>query len=338
VDFDGDGNLDLISGSYDPGELYLFRGLGGGKFAAREVIRDKSGKPILRVPNQKDRIESFGSWVTMVDWYDRGVLDILVGTIDGRMFLRRNEGTRTKPAYATENEWVKVGSKRLRVPGRHANPVIADWDGDGRWDIITGSADGGVYWYRNVGERGRPAFAAPVALIPKHDGWSAWSSIPGYREWLDAGQVPRAGIRSQIAVVDYDGDGKLDILLGDFCSYLHVKKDLTPEQRRAFEAARDRQDKAAGALREGEEALERRWRTTIQGVPRSELLKPENIAKNRKVYQKMYQEMCDAPAYQKQTAENEQAKQDLTKYIDAGTSEAHAPAIAHGYVWLFRRK
>jgi hypothetical protein len=53
VDFDGDGKLDLISGSYDPGELYLFRGLGGGKFAAREVIRDKSGKPILRCPTRR---------------------------------------------------------------------------------------------------------------------------------------------------------------------------------------------------------------------------------------------------------------------------------------------
>ena len=59
MDFDGDGILDLVSGSYDPGELYLFRGLGKGQFAAREVIRDRSGKPILKVPNQKHKIESF---------------------------------------------------------------------------------------------------------------------------------------------------------------------------------------------------------------------------------------------------------------------------------------
>ena len=130
----------------------------------------------------------------------------------------------------------------------HANPVIADWDGDGRWDIITGSADGGVYWYRNVGKRGRPQFAPPVALIPKHEGI-------GYSELLDAGQEPRPGIRSQIAVVDYDGDGKLDILLGDFCTYLHVKNDLTSRQRREFEATRDRQDRAARQLRDQMDAL-----------------------------------------------------------------------------------
>jgi len=70
--------------------------------------------------------ESFGSWMALVDWNDRGVLDILVGTFDGMMFLRRNEGTRTKPVYSDKNEWVMAGNKRLRVPGgAHANPVIA---------------------------------------------------------------------------------------------------------------------------------------------------------------------------------------------------------------------
>jgi hypothetical protein len=327
VDFDGDGKLDLISGSYDPGEVYLFRGMGKGKFAAPEVIKDKSGKPILKVPNQRDRVESFGSWVSMVDWSDRGVLDILVGTFDGMMFLRRNEGTRTKPAYATENEWVMVGTKRLRIPGgAHANPVIADWDGDGLWDIITGSADGGVYWYRNIGKRGQPAFAAPVALIAKHEGI-------GYSELLDAGQEPRPGIRSQIAVVDYDGDGKLDILVGDFCTYLHVKQDLTPEQRRAFEATRDRHDKEVKELRNSMDALRGRWNALMKDVPQSEWQTPENSAK----WQKMYQEMRNEPAYKKHQAQYEQAKQALQKYVEAGAG-ADSPAVAHGYVWFFRRR
>jgi hypothetical protein len=328
VDFDGDGKLDLVSGSYDPGELYLFRGLGGGKFAAREVIRDKSGKPILKVPDQKDRVESFGSWVALVDWDDDGDLDILVGTFDGMMFLRRNEGTRTKPVYSAQNEWVMVGPKRLRVPGgAHANPVIADWDGDGLWDILTGSGDGGVYWYRNVGKRGQPRFAPPVALIPPHVGI-------GYSELLDTGQQPRPGIRSQIAVTDYDGDGKLDILLGDFCTYLHVKPDLTPQERRAFEATRARQDKAAKALRDSMDALRGRWETVMKGVPKSEWNTPQNSAR----WQKMYQEMRDSPAYKAHMADYERVQKDLKKYVDGPASGADAPAAAHGYVWLFRRK
>jgi hypothetical protein len=221
-----------------------------------------------------------------------------------------------------------VGSKRLRVPGgEHANPVIADWDGDGLWDIITGAGDGGVYWYRNVGKRGQPKFAPPVALVPKHEGL-------GYSELLDVGQDPKPGIRSQIAVVDYDGDGKLDILLGDFCTYLHVKKNLSADERREFEATRSRQDKVTKGIRDGMDALRERWKEAMKGVPKSDWNTKENSAK----WQKMYKEMSESPARKKQMAEYEQTKEDLKKYVDAATSGADQPAAAHGYVWLFRRK
>jgi hypothetical protein len=45
VDLDGDGYADIISGSW-PGELFLFRGLPGGKFAAPEMLKDKDGNII----------------------------------------------------------------------------------------------------------------------------------------------------------------------------------------------------------------------------------------------------------------------------------------------------
>lgn len=328
MDFDGDGKLDLVSGSYDPGELYLFRGLGQGKFAAREVIRDRSGKPILKVPDQKEKVESFGSWMTLVDWDDDGDLDILVGTFDGMIFLRRNEGTRTKPAYATQNEWVMVGSKRLRVPGgEHANPVIADWDGDGLWDIITGSGEGGVYWYRNVGKRGQPEFANPVALVAKHEGI-------GYSELLDAAQDPKPGIRAQIAVVDYDGDGKLDLLLGDFCTYLHVKKDLTAQQRQEFQATQQKQENTAKQLRESMDALRERYFQMMKDVPKAQWHTPENSAK----WQKMYQEMRDSPSYKKQMGEYERLEKELKKYVEGEARGGRGPDVPHGYVWLFQRK
>jgi hypothetical protein len=329
VDFDGDGKLDLVAGSYEPGELYLFRGLGGGKFAAREVIKDKSDKPILKVPDQKDAAESFCSWVTLVDWYGQGKLDVLVGTSDGMLFLRRNVGTRTEPVYATENEWVMVGPKRLRVPGgEHASPVIADWDGDGRWDILAGCLDGGVYWYRNVGTPGRPAFDPPVALVPGHAG-------RGFHSVLDTRQEPRPGVRSQIAVVDYDGDGKLDLLVGDYYTYSHLqlKKGLTPEQLRQFGAVRDRQDKALQEMRDAEEAVQDRWAGILKGIPKPERNSKENSAR----WQKMNVEMRESPAYNHLVEEFVRARQELQPYVEDDTSRVK-PFVTHGYVWLFRRK
>jgi hypothetical protein len=328
VDFDGDEQLDLVSGSYDPGELYLFRGHGRGQFSAREVITDKSGKPILKVPNQQQPVQSFGSWMTLVDWDDDGDLDILVGTFEGLMFLRRNEGTRKQPAYATTNEWVEVESKPLRVPsGQHANPVIGDWDGDGRWDLISGAGDGGVYWYRNTGQRGEPQFEPPLALVPKHEG-------TGYSELLDADQEPKPGIRSQIAVTDYDRDGKLDLLLGDFCTYLHIRQDLNSQQRSALEAARSQQDKAAKNLRESVDALRERYAKLLEGVPRAEWRTAENSAK----WQTMYREMQASAEYKAQMAEYNDARQHLQQFVDRQTGRSSGPDVAHGYVWLFRRK
>ena len=328
MDFDGDGKLDLISGSYDPGELYLFRGQGQGKFAAREVIDDKSGKPILKVPDQKDEVESFGSWMALVDWDDDGDLDILVGTFEGTMFLRTNEGTRTKPEYATANQWVKVGAKTLRVPGgEHATPVIADWDGDGRWDILTGSGGGGVYWYRNEGQPGKPQFAAPVTLVAKHEGI-------GYGELLDPDRGPKPGIRSQIAVTDYDGDAKLDLLVGDFCTYLHVKKDLSPDQRREYESVQKQQFAALMYLRGAIDDVRARYKESLAGVPKSEWRTPENEAK----FQQMYKAMNESAEHKAKSAEHERLEKELQKFVEPAEKPRSGPDVPHGYVWLFRRK
>lgn len=337
MDFDGDGHLDLVSGSYDPGELYLFRGQGEGKFAAREVLCDKNGKPIVKVPDQKEPVESFGSWMTLVDWDADGDLDIVVGTYDGFMFLRRNEGARKKPEYATENEWLAVGAKRLRVPGGsqipavesgHANPVIVDWDGDGMWDIVTGGAGGGVYWYRNAGPQGQPRLEAPVTLVPAHEGL-------GYSELLEAGQDPKPGIRSQIAVTDYDGDGKLDVLVGDFCTYLHVRKDLTDSERQEFEKLRQRQDQAAKGLREAMGTLQKQFAESMKGIPKSDWQTPANTEK----WRKMYQEVQESPTYKAKREEYEIVQRALPKFVErADKTRRSSPDVPHGYVWLFRRK
>jgi hypothetical protein len=246
VDYDGDGILDMISGSYDPGDIYLFRGLGKGKYADRELLHDESGVPLVhhpkelaeyhaiqkktgqRYPQGKDviraRVASFGSWPAMTDWDDDGDLDMLIGTFGGFLYLRINAGSRTEPSFAAESVQIDADGTPLRV-NSHANPVVADWDGDGLWDLVVGAADGSVVWYRNKGEKKAPAFAASQELLP------ALAENKFLTQYLAPGDAPRRGVRNQICVVDYDRDGKLDLLVGDYSSVLRQKPDLGADEK-----------------------------------------------------------------------------------------------------------
>jgi hypothetical protein len=329
VDFDGDGIDDLISGSYDPGEIYLFRGEGKGKFKARETVKDKSGKPVMRKPDQEISVESFGSWPAMVDWDGDGDLDLLFGGFDGSLNLRINEGARKAAAFATNNTVVTAGDKPVQVPEGHCTPVIADWDGDGRWDILSGAATGAVYWFRNVGKPGRPEFAAPVELVPPHKGI-------GYSEFLDTDEEPRPGIRTQIDVADYNGDGKLDLLVGDFCTYISPREDLSVAERREVAELRSRLERLEPAVEERNKRIQEEMKKFWEPIPLKEQL---TDAVQKKVRKK--QEEIDArPENKAITDEVGSVNQSLKRYLKPAGSGAigNGQDTPHGYVWLFLRK
>jgi hypothetical protein len=179
-----------------------------------------------------------------------------------------------------------------------------------------------------VGKKGRPELEMPVALVPKHDG-------VGYAELLDPAKEPQPGIRSQIAVADYDGDGKLDVLLGDFCTYLHLRKDLTAQERQAFEAVRARQAAAAKGLGDCTQAVRATYAKMMKGVPQSEWHTKDNMAK----WQKLYTEMRESPAYKKHQAEYDTARKETQSYVErAEGTRGGGPDVPYGFVWLFRRK
>lgn len=245
MDHDADGTLDFLSGSYDPGDVYLFRGLGGGRYEAARSLRDKSGLPLVHHPRElarylelkrddvedsdeatRARVASFGSWVAPVDWDADGDLDLLLGSFFGQVYLRTNEGTRAAPIYAEAVVPVRMGSEDLRVDA-HADPVVADWDGDGLWDLVVSAGDGSVGFYRNTGRRDAPAFAERRELVPPKT-----TSI-FFTQYLAPDELPGPGARAQICVADQDGDGRLDLLLGDW-STIRRLRPLTPEERAAF--------------------------------------------------------------------------------------------------------
>ena len=188
---------------------------GSGGFAAAEKLRDREGN-ILRLGQYWDYDarkwtgvetsefkEHLGIGAAAVDWDDDGDLDLVLGSFQGNFYVRLNEGSAREPAFATKSIVVEHDGEPVAIPGRDAIPEIVDWDGDGRFDILSGSGAGGVYWVRNIGtKKGEPEFAKPVALLGPSGNSSA--TAPGRR--------------TQVCVTDYDDDGDLDLLVGDYTS------------------------------------------------------------------------------------------------------------------------
>jgi hypothetical protein len=203
VDFDGDGKLDVISGSYSPGELYLFRGKGNGEFAKAEVIKDSYGKAL----NAGAASAPFA-----VDWDGDGDLDLIIGNIDGVVALAVNNGTRQEPVYALPVP-MRAADKPIKLNG-DAGPTVADWDGDGTPDLLVGDGAGQVVLYRgtNRQKNGIPRLMAGRVLVPGSNGVT--------------------GMRMKLCVTDFNGDGKLDLLAGDIVFSSARPDAVTAEERR----------------------------------------------------------------------------------------------------------
>ena len=196
MDLDGDGRTDMLSGSW-PGELYLFKRKPNGTFAAPEKL--KSGlMSTLNVGR--------ASAVAAADWDGDGDADLIVGNIDGQVWLLTNEGTKQKPSFSRK-EQLKAKGQAIKDDGGDAGPCVADWDGDGKLDLLLGSGSGSVVWYRNVGTATKPELAAPVNLIEK-------ATSP----WEGKADLTRSCVRAKPAVADWNGDGRPDLLVGDFVS------------------------------------------------------------------------------------------------------------------------
>jgi hypothetical protein len=211
VDLDGDGHDDVISGSYWPGDMFWFRGEGRGRYAARQKLKDANGKDLNAGAAWKSEkeynLESLAAAPHFADLDGDGDFDLLVGNIAGHVVFIPNAGTTTEPKFVgDERRALEAGGKELRVEG-DAGPFVVDWDGDGDLDLIVGGGDGAVSYYANVGTRTEARFAAATKLVEAR---TDPNPIP-------LGAEPKGpSMRSKVCATDWDGDGRLDLLVGDF--------------------------------------------------------------------------------------------------------------------------
>jgi hypothetical protein len=85
------------------------------------------------------------------------------------------------------------------------------------------------------------------------------------------------------------------------------------------------------------DSLRAKYKEEMKGVPQSEWNTPKNMSK----WQAMYTALRDSADYKRRMAEFERLQTEFPSYIDGsakGQRIGNDPAVAHGYVWLFRRK
>jgi hypothetical protein len=106
-----------------------------------------------------------------------------------------------------EQEWTK------RICTRQ---FVVDWDGDGKFDIVTGNFPGGFFWFKGEGKGKFAPKAEPINQGGKPL------------------KLPDPGHHSDPFVVDFDGDGDLDLLSGSTDAGVYLAensagKGKTPE-------------------------------------------------------------------------------------------------------------
>jgi hypothetical protein len=129
----------------------------------------------------------------VVDWNGDGRHDLLLGDREGFINLYLNEGSNESPRYGTRTR-LKAGGKEIKVRGPSA-PCLVDWNEDGRKDLLVGDGGGYLNLFLNAGSSAVPEYAST-------------SRIQADYQNID--------VRSNASpcIVDWNGDGRLDLLVG----------------------------------------------------------------------------------------------------------------------------
>ena len=267
-DVDGDGNVDMmlgvIGGAFGPSKnsvdnLFLV------KQAPKGEWNVTSSRVVKTIDVGSDAAPVFA------DLNGDGLLDLLIGSKvsqsdpkTGTVTWYENVGARGRPAFRDRGP--------LPIKGEYNYaPTVVDLDGDGLLDIVTGTWNDRIQWYRNTGSRSAPAWTlADSALVTITRGTNTTPSFgdlnadglvdlvigeasgvinlytnsgtktaPKFELVSDQFQAIKVGRRSTPVVADMDADGKPDLLIGNAEGSVELWRNVTTAGAREIRLERD---------------------------------------------------------------------------------------------------
>lgn len=208
VDFDNDGDLDIIVGiddwfeygwdnAYDNNGNWMNGPLRGFVY----LLENENGKYINKgkIVAGASPMETYGApGANMADFDNDGKRDIICGEFRDKLTWFKNIGTRSKPKFDEGEFLLDENSDTIRLHVEMITPVAIDFDKDGKIDLLVGDEDGRVAFIKNTGKikNNMPVFKSPVYLQQKADNL-------------------KFGALNTPFNVDWDDDGNDDIICGN---------------------------------------------------------------------------------------------------------------------------